>query len=1139
MVIIISENYNKEFAIYDLDTNDSIINRIASELDTLPRFLYFPDFPDKVLNAPNTSEIIVEDLFSIIKHTEDFEELFQNIKDKAIKLGIKTEEIVKIYFNYNDSIQKMIKEIDPEYLDTIILSKNDEIKNITGDNIDITKIIEGNDKTIYEKYIKQNKKLATEKEEEFKKFEGKKGIEHEPFELEERVFEIRMIEKTIDQPSSILEIFNNIRVTDDVPFASCSDFYKIRVNHVPSLDWNNSTDNITLKVSQRNIFTDITISIDELGLKADLSYNIKNTVSEDALIKKYTSVLQKDYTLSEPKEKSIKGVFYFPNQRINKYIFIDMVLNNKEFSQYICIDEHIIASRDSIYVYFNTKESGLVTALLTEQIVDKNNNDMKKDVFIANSYCIRVKISKADNITSIKKFKDVLSKLFTIYNSEYNRVYNIYNKFIPENELEMKHNLTKELNETRGVKFKDNLAPEIYAPNYTSFCGNPPTLIRDDEVEKYKEDNYQVLAFPKKDNKEGIKSSNYICEYPKYKYPGVRVNTLSNADKFEYLPCCYIKNQKMKVNYRRYYEGEDITNVLKKNILTSNKLVDNGQLGYLPQEIEKFFNIIDDDINSIYRRHGVNRSKNSFLECVLFSLDSNDKSDIENIRKTLATDELISACNQEMFDYTDEDIIRKIENTDEYFDPKMFIHLLEIKYKCNIILFRRDENNPDGALIIPRHTKGYFKTITKFEKCIFIYENSNNDTEQCELICKWNTDKKQDDLTRNFEYDSFITKKALDIFYNLNEFYMVREKISYINFTIPNSTIISQTIDNNGKTRKINIQYKGKTITIFTSPLQPYAVKKLPYFENLSSIISETDINQFLVEIDAKYITKSNNKISCKIGDVNAFIYINKIGITSSYIVEYNKYKKLSRYITQYFFWLYSKCGEDIDVLKREYIKFDSNFEYGNVSNKFSMNEKGIMENNKLVLKSQEVFDRLYYLLKIYTYQNPIGIRNYSSRILIDNYYIDISDFDTYDHQVIIHGEDSLNKFILSDEQNEIQYIIQDEIQFNITTPYLFKNILIDNTVYLAQNTQTIENAINIYKNWKTNKYNIMNNIDENDSKITGFVFYAYKNKNTIEKYYIRGDGISLAKIVGYKVYENDYEYTLYTVLLPIGNKIY
>ena len=93
--------------------------------------------------------------------------------------------------------------------------------------------------------------------------------------------------------------------------------------------------------------------------------------------------------------------------------------------------------------------------------------------------------------------------------------------------------------------------------------------------------------------------------------------------------------------------------------------------------------------------------------------------------------------------------------------------------------------------------------------------------------------------------------------------------------------------------------------------------------------------------------------------------------------------------------------------------------------------------------------------------------------------------------------------------------------------------------MYLAQNTQTIENAINIYKNWKTNKYNIMNNIDENDSKITGFVFYAYKNKNTIEKYYIRGDGISLAKIVGYKVYENDYEYTLYTVLLPIGNKIY
>ena len=34
-------------------------------------------------------------------------------------------------------------------------------------------------------------------------------------------------------------------------------------------------------------------------------------------------------------------------------------------------------------------------------------------------------------------------------------------------------------------------------------------------------------------------------------------------------------------------------------------------------------------------------------------------------------------------------IIDYIKDVDKYFDPKLFIHLLEVKFSCNIFLFTR------------------------------------------------------------------------------------------------------------------------------------------------------------------------------------------------------------------------------------------------------------------------------------------------------------------------------------------------------------------------------------------------------------------------------------------------------------------
>ena len=90
-----------------------------------------------------------------------------------------------------------------------------------------------------------------------------------------------------------------------------------------------------------------------------------------------------------------------------------------------------------------------------------------------------------------------------------------------------------------------------------------------------------------------------------------------------------------------------------------------------------------------------------------------------------------------MYDYTIDEIIKKIEDPEEYFDPKLFIHLLEIHFNCNIFLFSRENN---GQIIIPRNMQCYYKMKNK-NRCIFIFEHLGSRADdatypQCELIIK-------------------------------------------------------------------------------------------------------------------------------------------------------------------------------------------------------------------------------------------------------------------------------------------------------------------------------------------------------------------------------------------------------------------
>ena len=212
---------------------------------------------------------------------------------------------------------------------------------------------------------------------------------------------------------------------------------------------------------------------------------------------------------------------------------------------------------------------------------------------------------------------------------------------------------------------------------------------------------------------------------------------------------------------------------------------------------------------------------------------------------------------------------------------------------------------------------------------------------------------------------------------------------------------------------------------------------------------------------------------------------------------------------------------------KIKYIDIQEGYVYEEVPKTFSMNNS-LLVDNKLIIKSEETLKRLFYILKLSIIRNVNEIINYYNKKVIDNYYLDISDFDKYNFQVILEGVDSIDKWI--NEHNKVKNILYNRIQVEKINPYFFKNQLIDNNIYIAQNTDSLQKAMNISLIWNKYKYNSGYESQEEELNYE-FILYSYTNFKNIKMYNIDGEENNYnIKIIGYKFNDKG----MYTVLLNI-----
>lgn len=1190
----------KKFKIYDLDDISTFKDRLASKYSTLPEYLYFPN-DLSYSDLSGESNIIFEDIFEYIKKSAkdntSIKDVIDLIKSKLGKNFKIKDKVVPVWFLYNKKLNDDYETKDAIAVELIadelvkmkiFFTKNQVIRVLKDIKIHEEKI---------KNTLENHKNNVDQKTKLFEEFDNiKEPIVSTEFKVEDINFILTLNLKNI----SILELFNSIVLTDNVPFATTHNFYKLLLDYVPPDDWVKiSEDSIILKVNKKDYITksskssnylDAVININNSG-NVTVEITIKNekgNVQKDKFIRRLLTVFNKiNISIENIKESKVVGTFYFPQQNFDKYIFSDLVMNDDIFKILTNIDDHEFATtkKSGIYIHFEHPKTGYVTATITEKIMKKDDQSMKGEnhyIFPIGESYIRVRISKSNNIKAVEHFKIMLGKLFVRYDQQYNHIKDFYRKYIKDfGVIEV-----EEVEEKTDLKLTEEV-PEIFgAGGFSTYCNKErtPTIISENDAKDLEQKGQSVMKFPRdvpeysniiKYPSDGEDQRYYTCNHKKYKYIGLQENNLKNQDIYPFIPCCFIKEQKKKSIYQHYYGGKEpkILDKKQNNIISTDKILKHDQYGTLPPNIENLFNIIDPEINSVYVRRGVGvsekRNVNSFINAVMEAL--NDTTGILDIvkekelekrlidqRNKLANEKIVALCRQELYDMSIQEIIDIIKDGNKYFDPKLFIHLLEYTFNCNIVLFTK--KTLDGEMTLPRHLQAYYKNKNK-KKYVYIFEHTGSKSDidksypwpQCEVIVKYNP--KSGDVQDSFTFEE--SKNVRIVYDRLRKSYSLDKVIDDIDLPIKKDIkILSQFIDSYGKTRQLNIDFKGKQVSLIISPIQPLPVREttkekiyliekkyaMDLIKKLGmKIQSQTVVRNILKEINGIVGNVSVSIPLTKTKIIKEFnIPIKEYGLSytedqKSILEQYNINKKLARYLVEYTLWIYSKylntnnildiTDKNITEFAQDFFEIIPNFEYGYISKNLSESSP-FLQKGKIVVHSEETKKRLIYVLRLNIQRNKYNVLNYHKKTIIENYYVDLTDFDKYNHQIILFGEESVDKWI---SENNVRYFLYDKVQIGINTPYFFKNKLINNNLYLAQNTTSLSKATNIGLTWEKNGYNP--GIHAYESQPLPFPLYAYQNSNSIKELKIKDKKFSKIKILGYKIDNIPF----YTTLLPLS----
>jgi hypothetical protein len=1086
----------KRFRIYVTDTYDTVIQRIAAENNTLPKYLKFT--PPITSLEDMTGDIQMENLLTEIKNQTDIH-FPQTLKTKITTdyPDLDLNKLEEIYIATNTELG----DLDPEFVKPVLLTTK-------GFTIDINAAWDKRDRIIQdlEEELDGIKRLAQKEQDLALEFDSIPPISYTDFELEKIQYNLNFGPTRL----TIEEIFNLTFCSDIIPYITLNNIYKVKNDFLPDKTWVElaSQNLIVMKIDgeqakQRRIkdvfkrYNTVVFGIINGELIATLTLRMgKRYVDKSNFTRRVIMALPNlDLDPVSSEEISVSGIYAYIAQNLDLVIWSELVMNDPLFNNLVVIDESVKASKIKQNIYLHILSSGN-TASLQMKIGSKDFPLVPTGVPF-----VRVRVPKVKTIKDVKNIQRLIGKLFTAYNDgKYAETVAMYKKYIPSftptkiaSTVKIHEELTPE-----------DIAPEIFVAKYSRFCPKDamPEIISEDEAKKT---TLKTMKFPiKGESVERI----YVCPNTKLPFPGLRENKLPNLDRFPFVPCCYARDHETKPGsrYRHYFYDEPLKQKSSQQQILTKKIVGPKVLGSLPFEIDSFFSTVTPPTHKFMRR-GVNQTKMSLLEAVLTAkgivngTEPDIKQILERERNKISTLDYAAATKQELYNMSLEDILTSFKTND--LRATKYVRAIEEAFEYCIFIF--EPGDEKGTLVIPEHTQCYYK-LKPNTKTLFIYQHWGSESNvleypQCELIVRVKRDnlQKQDML---WDPESKVVQQVYKAFNLMTDKYKFSTQLP--DLRIKKFPIVSQFIDAFGKLRVLNTRFRGKVLTLVVDPLPPFArpanaqiirektdivfeMIEAYFFEPILQRKDETTgkIREVVVMIgsipgtflvdDTEEIPGVNTYPGEKYSALNGGPIISDIEI-------FDTNQKIAKQLIQYALFLVSEymalqgvttlTDELLKQFAKEMIVIDESITYN--THQFRpifKHEANVIRGNKLVVPSKEIRNRIIFVIRLFRTRRSAELVTYNTLINIPEYYSDISNFTFYDMEYLLDGDDALTNLI-----NDIQHPkghATEFVQLEETRPYFFRNLSLGNKVFLAQNAKTYNQANYILYMWRTHGYNV------------------------------------------------------------------
>jgi hypothetical protein len=1143
---------DKKYSISIIDTEDTVLNKIAIEEQTLPKYIKIDLFNplNKKIEVSFLKDDIIKKPLKIIK---DIYTKWKNLSPTLIAL-----EWIKV------NKKGIINTFDDAFIA--------EMKDISSTDFWNGDAIETSYKNYIQNFDTEFKKLLLTVEEE-KKF-SKEYNNYVPVETTSFIQDSVIIDYELELNCDPMELFDNIVLDNNIPFVVLKDsdqnYYKIIKGILPEDNWlNPDAGTLVFKLYQNAKEQWGTATINYISMEQPYKaiLTIETLIGVDSEGKKTSEEQIKNNILNVMKncginiinrtEKGIKGVFGVPDIFISRDVILDLITNEPMVSHYLYVDEtrDLSSIKGVLYLYFSAgdTDTNVLTIFLSDKIVSRIDQFyLNKELPLYTQY-LNVRISRATNLEQINRFKTAFALILDLYKKKYNNIVKLYTQYIPS--FKSDNEIVKKETEDKKLLALQAQASDLFIHGYPTSCEKKkqPIPVPEKDVAKLENKGIQVLNYPKG-------SVNYYkCDDDEqYNYPGLMKNKLANKDQYPYLPCCYPTDQKTGTKLWNLYLNNEIKdNPYKPSNIVSKKIVVDGKIGYLPRNIYHILNKDKSPEDEFYRM-GVPISTSSFIEVILLALDpkyeklDNDskRKYVNDFRTNLAGKDMINVI-QQLYDTNSATITNNIMNMDLPFDSQYYIGLLEAYYNCQIVVFVRNDEDPNGQFEIPRYTQGYlYRKIDPNKKTVLVYKHmgirsDNLESPHYELIIK-----KFKKITIWYFESSIILRNIYSYFLQFYKLYCIGMN-RYISTPSPPLSFLDakgQLIDRYGKCRGY---FFDKNIFIATSPIEPaYNLPKLDmpsnypewklvekFIKDRNLIVTYQDVNNNTTigvmidypNINYMYIPcKPTSEIKGIKSGSNLGIYLpSKNNILQQTVIN----RKIADFMMQYLLYGFSNWYQsklDTAVLKDKYeklyklsiieqnvkeqeillkyieeylskqivVKENHDYKLSTLSRKLTLNSE-FFAKDKLIVNSELTKQKLGYYLRFMLYKNKQLILNYHKKNFLDNYYTYTNDFIQNDNQLVFIGEISIENWS-NTQLHGINNMVHRVPHSDIKEPYFFSHWAINNSrPFIIQNVNegSLLRALHVSKIYIDNNYNSgFNTIELNiDNEIT-YTTYSIDN---------------------------------------------